>query len=123
MGIARASTILVEDYAQAAIEHGLAGAAWVAVLFQASLALTFAFYLILQLFPTGGPLSPRWRILVWLTVASGPIVLLTPVFGAPSEFKNNFPTIKHQLNVLPIGITNAPDAVDVSATYVHLVQY
>ena len=121
MGIALPVTILVEAYAQAAIEHGLAGAPWVAVLFQASLALTFAFYLILQLFPTGGPLSPRWRILVWLTVASGVIVLLTPVFGATSEFKNNFPTIQHPLNVLPIGITNALDDVGGVATLVLFV--
>ena len=56
----------LQAYAYAAIAHGLPVAAWAAWFFQASISLSLAFFLILQLFPTGRPLSSRWRLLVWL---------------------------------------------------------
>ena len=118
MGIGLPIGILVEAYTHAATQHGLAGASWAAVLFQASLALTLSFYLILQLFPTGAPLSPRWRILVWLTVGAGVLVFLTSALGATSEFKNNFPGIAHPLDVLPARITQALDDIGGMATIV-----
>jgi GAF domain-containing protein len=118
MGIGLPISILVEAYAKAAMEHGLAGASWAAVLFQASLALSLSFYLILQIFPTGGPLSPRWRILVWLTAAAGLLLFVTSALGATSEFKNNFPGIAHPLDVLPAGITQALDDIGGMATIV-----
>jgi signal transduction histidine kinase len=44
--------------------------------------------LALQLFPTGKPLSPRWRVLIWLTVATAVLGSVptgpTPEFGASS---------------------------------------
>jgi signal transduction histidine kinase len=121
IGIGLPIGMLVQAYAQAGIEHGLAGASWAAVLFQASLALTLGFYLILQLFPTGVPLSPRWRILVWLTVAAGAIIFLTSALGVTSEFRNNFPTIEHPLHILPAGLTNVLDDVGGMATLVLFV--
>src|SRR4029077_8941419 len=116
MGIGLPIGILVEAYTHAATQHGLAGASWAAVLFQASLALTLSFYLILQLFPTGAPLSPRWRILVWLTVAAGVLVFLTSALGATSEVKDNLPGAAHPLDVLPAGITQALDDIGGMAT-------
>jgi signal transduction histidine kinase len=37
--------------------------------------------LVLQLTPTGRPLSPRWGRLAWATVAAGLVAVLTAVFG------------------------------------------
>src|SRR5574342_1309140 len=50
---------VLQAYADAGATYGWAGTAWVAWLFQASIGLSAAFYLIIQLFPTGQPLSAR----------------------------------------------------------------
>ena len=119
MGIGLPIGILVEGYAEAAIKHGLAGASWAAVLFQASLALSLGFYLILQLRTRMEALPAA--ILVWLTVAAGAIILFTSALGVTTEFKKNFPTIEHPLDILPARITNALDDVGGMATLVLFV--
>ena len=116
MGLGLPIGTLVESYAHAASAHGLPAADWAAWLFQVSLGLTFAFYLILQLFPTGRPLSRRWRILVWVTFAVAAITILTPALGRTVEFASNFPTITDPVQVLPRGLVDALDDVSGMAT-------
>jgi signal transduction histidine kinase len=98
-GLAIPAGGVVEAYAHAAIAHGLP-AAWAAWLFQVSLGLTIGFFLILQLFPNGHPLSVRWRILVWLTAANAALSMLVPALGVTTEFRSNFPTVVHPLQLL-----------------------
>src|SRR5205814_7689533 len=100
----------------AAIAHGLPGAAWSAWFFQASIGLTLVFFLILQLFPTGRPLSAGWRILVALTVANGALAFLVPALGVTAEFRANFPTVAHPLQVISAGVTDTLDNVTGLAT-------
>ena len=111
MGIGLPIGMIVEAYARGAVEHGLAGAPWAAWLFQASLGVSLGFYLILQLFPTGAPLSRRWRTLVWLTIATGAVVVLTPALGVTAEFTANFPGVVHPLQILPVGVADVLDGV------------
>jgi signal transduction histidine kinase len=121
MGIGLSSGILLLAYARGAAARGVSGANWAAWLFQMSLGLSLSFYLILQLFPTGAPLSRRWRILVWLTVAGIAISVLTSALGATVEFQGNFPYVEHPLNVLPAGLTNLLDNVGGMGTLVLFV--
>jgi len=99
----------LQAYVYAALAHDLPGAAWAAWLFQASIGLSLAFFLILQLFPTGRPLSPRWRILVWLTIADSAIAVITPAVGIVPEFAVNFPGVVHPLQLLAPGTASAVD--------------
>jgi signal transduction histidine kinase len=121
MSIGLSSGILLLAYARGAAARGVPGASWAAWLFQVSLGLSLSFYLILQLFPTGAPLSSRWRILVWLTVAGIAIAVLTPALGATTEFADNFPNVQHPLDVLPADLTNLLDNVGGMATLVLFV--
>ena len=111
MGLGLPIGMIFEAYARGAVDHGLPGAPWAAWLFQASLGLSLGFYLIMQLFPTGAPLSRRWRTLVWLTIATATVVLLTPAFGVTSEFTANFPGVVHPLQILPAKAANVLDTI------------
>jgi signal transduction histidine kinase len=99
----------VQAYVYAALAHGLAGADWAAWFFQASIGLSLSLFLIVQLFPNGRPLSPRWRILAWLTVLLSATAFVVPALGVVPEFPVNFPGIVHPLQVLPASVAAALD--------------
>ncbi|HUL85870.1 MAG TPA: ATP-binding protein, partial [Actinomycetota bacterium] len=110
-GIAIPLVSVVQAYADAAIARDLPAAAWAAWLFQVSLGFSISFFLILQLFPTGHPLSPRWRVLVVLTLANAAITALAPALGVTPEFTANFPGVVHPLQVLSSGVVQVIDNV------------
>ena len=99
----------VQAYVYAALAHGLAGADWAAWFFQASIGLSLSLFLIVQLFPNGRPLSPRWRILAWLTVLLSATAFVVPALGVVPEFPVNFPGIVHPLQVLSPSVAAALD--------------
>lgn len=110
-GFLIACGILVESSAHAAIARGLPVAAWAAWAFQASLGFSISFFLILQLFPTGHPLAPRWRILVWLTIVNAAMGILTAALGVTPEFTANFPGVVHPVQLLPAGTARLLDGL------------
>ena len=97
------------SYADAAIARGLPGAAWAAWAFQVSLGFSISFFLILQLFPNGHPLTRRWRALVWLTIANAALTAVAPALGVTTEFTANFPSIVHPFQVLSPSLTHILD--------------
>ena len=109
IGLVIALESAVQAYAYAAGAHDLAGEAWAAWFFQASIGLSLAFFLILQLFPTGHPLSPRWRVLAWLTVASSALSFAVAAVGVVPEFPVNFPGVTHPLQLLAPGTAASLD--------------
>ncbi len=108
-------TLLLSAYANLAIAKALPAAAWAAWAFQWSLAGAFPFFLILQLFPTGRPRSPRWRPLVWATIAGAALGALAPGLGATARFTENFPSLTHPMRVLPASFADALDAISAVA--------
>jgi signal transduction histidine kinase len=92
-------------YAHAATTHALPGADWAAWLFQSSLGFSIAFLLLLQLFPTGRPLSRGWNILVWCTVADIVLGVVGSAFSVTAEFTRNFRGVVHPVQVLPTSVT------------------
>jgi len=116
LGVAIPIGTLLASYADAAAVRGWPGADWSAWLFQVSLGLSYGFYLIVQLFPTGRPMSRRWWMLIWLTIGAAAAAMLAPAFGRTAEFAANFPTIEHPLQILPIGIVNGLDDLSGLAT-------
>jgi signal transduction histidine kinase len=108
----------VQAYAYAAIDHGLPGGAWAAWFFQASIGLSLTLFLIVQLFPTGRPLSSRWRILVWLTILVSTTGFMVAALGVVPEFPVNFPGVVHPLQLLPAVITRSFDGFIGMATVV-----
>jgi signal transduction histidine kinase len=108
----------VQAYAYAAIGHGLPGGAWAAWFFQASIGLSLTLFLIVQLFPTGRPLSSRWRILVWLTILVSTTGFMVAALGVVPEFPVNFPGVVHPLQLLPAVITRSFDGFIGMATVV-----
>ena len=109
MGLFLPMGVAVNAYADAARVHGLPAAAWAAWWFQASIAFSSAFFLILQLFPTGRPLTPRWRALVWLTLVTSVLSFAVPAFGPTSLFTTNFPGVRHPLPLLSASVATAMD--------------
>ena len=109
MGLFLPIGVTVNAYADAARVHDLPGAAWAAWWFQASIAFSSAFFLILQLFPTGRPLTPRWRALVWLTLVASLLWFAVPAFGPTSSFTTNFPGVRHPLPLLSASVATAMD--------------
>ncbi len=98
LGLSTPITELAAAYAAAAPGRGLPGGPWAAWFFQGSIAVSMVFFVILQLFPTGRPL-PRWRWLVWVTVATAAASVIVPWLGTSTLFRSNFPTIEHPLQV------------------------
>ena len=81
VGASIALDIALSGYVHQSSISSLPGAAWVAWLFQSAIGLSGAIYLILQLFPTGHPLTPRWRALVWITLATMGLSIIAPALG------------------------------------------
>jgi len=99
----------LQAYVYAALAHGLPGAAWAAWFFQASIGLSLSLFLIVQLFPTGRPLSPHWRILVWLTILVSATAFAVAALGVVPEFRVNFRGVVHPLQLLPASVAEALD--------------
>jgi len=68
--------------------------------------ITLALTLILLLFPTGRPLSPRWPPLVWLTVGLVAVGVGTTALSA-ANFASNVPYAQHPLQLFDAGTTRA----------------
>jgi signal transduction histidine kinase len=100
VGASVALDIALSGYVHQATEHHLAGAAWAAWLFQSAIGLAGAVYLILQLFPTGAPLTPRWRALVWITIGVLVLSIVAPALGVTSDFTRNFPTVTQPMQLI-----------------------
>src|SRR3954464_4486857 len=100
VGASVALDIALLGYVHQAKTHGLPGVAWGGWLFQSAIGLAGAVYLILQLFPTGSPLTPRWRALVWVTVGAIGLSVVAPAIGVTSDFTRNFPGMKHPLQLV-----------------------
>ncbi len=99
-GLSIALSLDLVAYADIAVARALPGAAWAAWAFQWSLAGGFMLFLILQLFPTGRPMTPRWGALVWLTVIAAAGNALAPALGVTTSFTRNFPRLVHPLQLL-----------------------
>ncbi|MGZ4132072.1 MAG: histidine kinase [Actinomycetota bacterium] len=108
-GVSTALNGVLQAYADAGMTHRLPGAAWTAWAFQMSIAFTVVFFLIVQLFPTGRPVTPRWRWLVWATCAGGALMALVPALGVSPEFQMNFPRLTHPLQLLSPALTRQLD--------------
>ncbi|HEV8087761.1 MAG TPA: ATP-binding protein [Actinomycetota bacterium] len=100
VGASIALDVALSGYVHQATIDDLPGADWVAWVFQSAIGLAGAIYLILQLFPTGRPLTPRWRALAWLTLAAIAVSIVGPALGVTANFTQNFPQITHPLQVV-----------------------
>jgi signal transduction histidine kinase len=100
VGASIALDIALSGYVHQSSISSLPGAAWVAWLFQSAIGLSGAIYLILQLFPTGHPLTPRWRALVWITLATMGLSIIAPALGVTSDFTQNFPQVTHPMQLV-----------------------
>ena len=100
VGASVALDIALLGYAHQARTHSLPGVGWVGSAFQSAIGLSGAVYLILQLFPTGEPLTPRWRALVWITIAAIALSVVAPALGTTSDFTQNFPGATHPMQLV-----------------------
>ena len=100
VGASVAVDIALLGYVHQATARDLPGVGWVALVFQSAIGFSGAVYLILQLFPTGSPLTPRWRALVWLTVGSIAFVVIAPAIGVTLDFTQNFPGVTHPMQLV-----------------------
>jgi len=100
VGASVALDIALLAYAHQAAAHDLPGVPWVGLIFQSAIGLSGAVYLIIQLFPTGEPLTPRWRALVWITVGAIVLSVVAPALGTTADFTQNFPGVTHPVDLV-----------------------
>src|SRR3954462_1575309 len=100
VGASVALDIALLGYAHQAAAHDLPGVPWVGLIFQSAIGLSGAVYLIIQLFPTGEPLTPRWRALVWITVGAIVLSVVAPALGTTADFTQNFPGVTHPVDLV-----------------------
>ena len=60
------------------------------------------FAMVPPLFPTGAPLTPRWRLVVWVGAAAGGLLLVTTAF-APGPLKN-YPWVENPFGIDGFGL-------------------
>jgi signal transduction histidine kinase len=106
VGASVALDIALLGYVHQAKTHGLPGVAWGGWLFQSAIGLAGAVYLILQLFPSGEPLTPRWRALVWITVGAITLSVAGPAVGVTTEFTQNFPGVTHPMQLVSTSVAD-----------------
>jgi signal transduction histidine kinase len=111
VGASVAVEVALSGYVHRATGAGLPAADWVAWAFQSAIGLAGAMYLVLQLFPTGRPLGPRWRVLVWLTLAAIALGVVAPAVGVTSDFEQNFPQIVHPLQLVSSSVADALNSI------------
>ena len=95
-----AASLLFSSYAAFAAERDLPGAAWAGIALTVTIWLSLLVFLVLQLFPDGEALSPRWRLLVRATVGVTVIGILASTLSAQEDFTSSFPTLEHPMQVL-----------------------
>jgi hypothetical protein len=97
LGVTNGLYTLLFGYVSQALAHGRPAAGWAWVAEVVNLADYGIVVLLLQLFPTGSPATPRWRFLVWITAAWFVLVELVLAL-APGPFED-FPTVTNPLGV------------------------
>ncbi len=97
MGIVNALWTLLFGYTAHSVAHGGAPTttAWLAALI--NFTEFAAAILLLQLFPTGRPAAPRWRVLVWVTVVWS--VASEAVIGLAAGHFEDFPTLDNPFGI------------------------
>jgi hypothetical protein len=97
IGVANGLYTLLFGYVSQALTHGHPAAGWAWLAEVVNLADYGIVILLLQLFPTGRPASPRWRVLLWVTLVWFAVVELVLAL-APGRLED-FPTVTNPLGV------------------------
>ena len=111
VGASVAAEVALSGYVRRATGSGLPASDWVALVFQSAIGLAGAMYLVLQLFPTGRPLTPRWRALVGVTLATIALAVVAPAIGVTSDFAQNFPHIRHPLQLVSPSVADTLNSI------------
>ncbi|HVQ89134.1 MAG TPA: hypothetical protein VMT88_13245 [Actinomycetes bacterium] len=100
VGVDVAASLFFGSYAEFGVTRDVPGAAWSAVCFTLTIWLSLTVFLVLQLFPDGLPMSPRWGGVARATVAVTVIGMISSGLSAQEDFTSNFPSLKHPAQVL-----------------------